>query len=53
MIACKRGNLDVIKYLLENGENIDATDEVSLIIYIFNRPLASKVPRRIILSLLV
>ena len=53
MYACEKGNLDLVKLLLEKGANINATDKVSFIIYIFNRPLASKVPRRIILSLLV
>ena len=45
MFACDGGNLDLIKYLLEKGADINATDAVSFIIYIFNRPLASKVPR--------
>ena len=53
MIACEEDSLDLVKYLLEEGANINATDCVSFIIHIFNRPLASKVPRRNILSLLV
>ena len=53
MIACKEGNFDLAELLLENGANIDATTKVSFIICIFNGPLASEVPRRNILSLLV
>jgi len=50
MLASENGHLDVVKLLLEKGADINATDKVSFIIYIFNRPLASKVPRRNILS---
>ena len=50
MFACKYGNLDLVKLLLEKDANINATDKVSFIIHIFDRPLASKVPRRNILS---